>query len=213
MAIPASDLWTVEIIMKGGVAAAGGGTRNIENVYHFQRTTNVNVLSKANIESQFQTSIATPVLAALSVDFTQSSTSLRFLEDAQDAYQDFTESTAGSIAGERQADYDAVCLRLKTNVRGKSAHGSKHYAPVGESQTNGDVLVAGSVTLFQAVGAAIVAGFTDSDGNVWKPVVLSRKNSILGTNPTKITAYPVTSYILNKTMGTMRRRKVATVTA
>jgi hypothetical protein len=214
MATLSSDqLLTCEIIMKGSVLAEGGSAKNFANVFHFQRTTNVNPVNKAHIEASFQTNIATPILAALSLDYAQTTNSLRFLEDATDPYQDVTESTAGSITGERLPDYNAVVIRLYGNVRGKSARGSKHFGPLGESQSNGDTLVSSAVTLFQAVGAAIVAGFTDSDGNVWLPVILSRKYSILGTNPTTVKTFPVTSYMLNKTTGSMRRRKSKTVVA
>jgi hypothetical protein len=165
-----------------------------------------------NIAAAFQTAIMTPVLAALSDLYTQDRNTVRFFDDALDPPISFTETGVGAITGEREADYVSVCVQLKTGVRGRQYRGSKKYGPIGELQVDGDLLVAGSVTLFEAVGEAIVAGFTDSDGNIWASVIKSSKPPAqYRDNPTYVIATQVTSYLLNKTTGTMRRRKARTV--
>lgn len=206
----------IEVVQQAYAVARGGAVKNFFNIYHFRRTTTVNVLSKAHIESQFQTSIVTPTLAALDVDYTQTATTVRFFENATDPPIAFTETGVGGVAGDRLPDFSAVVIQLKTAVRGKSGRGSKHFGPIAESSTTGDDLTAGAVTLFAAVGAAIIAGFTDSDGNIWVPGLKAapRPNfpAQYKVNPTTTVWTDITHYVLNKSLGTMRRRKIRTVT-
>lgn len=205
----------VEIVSQATAVARGGGVKNIFNVYHFRRTTTANPVVKANIQTAFQTSIMTPVLAAVNVDYTQSANTLRFFEDPTDAPVSTPQSGVGAISGDRLPDFSAVVIQLKTGARGKVGRGSKHYGPIAESDTTGDDLVAGSVTRFQTLGAAIVAGFTDSNGNVWvpglkgAPRLLSPAQYLVA--PTTTVWTDIVSYLLNKSLGTMKRRKIKTV--
>lgn len=205
-----------EVVSQAYAVARGGAVKNFFNIYHFRRTTTVNVLSKAHINSQFQTSIMTPVLAALNVDYTQTLNTVRFFENATDPAIQFTETSVGGVSGDRLPDFAAAVVQLKTAVRGKVGRGSKHYGPIAESSTTGDDLTAGAVTLFSAVGAAIIAGFTDSDGNIWVPGLKGAPRTgqpmQYKVNPTTTAWTDITSYVLNKSLGTMKRRKIRTVT-
>ena len=197
--------------MKGSIAAEGASVRNVEFVFHFKRTTNVHAVDKGHIAAAFQTAIGSVVLAALNIAYTQTANWVRFLDDALDSYQSTTEAGVGAITGDPLGDLVAVVLQLKTGMRGKSYNGSKHFAPASESDSIGNTINAGAQTNFNAIGTAIVAGFTDSDGNVWLPTIFSRHLSQVRTNPTTVIANQVTSTLLNKTLGTMRRRKSKTV--
>jgi hypothetical protein len=205
----------VEIVSQAFAVARGGGVKNFFNIYHFRRTTTSNPLVRANVQTAFQTAVMVPVLAALNVDYTQTNNTLRFFENPTDAPIAVTQAGVGAISGDRLPDFSAVVVQLKTGVRGKVGRGSKHYGPIAESDTTGDDLVSGSVTRFQAVGAAIVAGFTDSDGNVWipglkgAPRLLSPAQYVVA--PTTTVWTDITSYLLNKSLGTMKRRKIKTV--
>ena len=205
----------VEIVSQAYAVARGGGVKNFFNIYHFRRTTTANPLVRANVQTAFQTAIMAPVLAALNVDYTQTGNTLRFFEDPTDAPITVSQTGVGAIAGDRLPDFSAVVVQLKTGVRGKAGRGSKHYGPIAESDTTGDDLVTGSVTRFDAVGAAIVAGFTDSDGNIWVPGLKGAKR--IGSPaqyiiaPTTTVWTDVTSSLLNKSLGTMRHRKIKTV--
>lgn len=202
----------LECISYGYATAIGGSTKNIVNVYNFQRLATVNPVSKANIEAAFQTNIMVPVLAALSVSYTQTQNTVRFFDDALDAPTSFTETGVGGISGDRLPDYSAVTLQMKSTLRGRSYNGSKHFGPIAESDTLGDTLVAGAVTRFNAIGSALVSGFTDSDGNLWLPVIKSsRPPANYRTNPTLVLVQLVAGTRLNKSLGTMRRRKIRTV--
>jgi len=198
----------VEIITHAFAADSGAGVRPILNVYHFKRASLVPTLNKAGIHTAFQAAIGAPLLLALSVAYEQDHTSIRFLEDVTDAATDFADAGVGAIAGQNMPDYVTVSVQLKSGLRGRAARGAKRFAPIGESQSDGDVLAAASVTLFQNLAAAILAGFTDAQTNVWTPVVVSRlPPSQLETNPTTIVTYNVIETEVNEGLGIMRRRK------
>ena len=206
----------VEIITYAYATAIGGSTKNFLNVYDYTRLSTVNPVNKTNIEAAFQTQVGTPLLAALSVSYTQTYTTVRFFDDALDAPQAFTEAGVGAIAGDRAPDYVCVTAQFGTGLRGRSYRGSKHWGPIAETDTLGDCLSvpAGAVTRFTNLYQAFVAGFTDADGNTWVPVVKSSKPPAqYAVNPVTVVANIIVSGKLNKSLGTMRRRKIKTVAA
>ena len=210
----ASTSILAEISAFATAVAEGGGVKTFVNVYQFQRTSPAGTLDKSHVESAFNTAINPSVLAALSIDYTQVYDTVRMLDDALDIPTVVVRSGVGARTGQRLPDFNAATLRLNSATRGRFARGSKHYGPVAESDSLGDALEAAAVTRFKAIGTAILAGFTDSDGNVWLPVVVSRKAPAqYKTNPCVIRSYQITSTVLNSTLGTMRRRKVRSLAA
>lgn len=196
-----------QITMHATVVPRGGETKKIANVYNFKRPVGT-VLPrvKANVESAFQASIGVAVLAALSIDYTQTVNSVRWLDDATDMAMDFTEANVGGRAGERYDNFTAAYVLLKTDSR--KTKGSKHYSPLGESDVNGDAIVSPLTTNLDAIAAAILAGFTDSDGNVWQSTVVNSKNAIFGVNPTLFGDAIVVQALGRRSVGTMKRRKI-----
>lgn len=206
----ASNSWCAEITMLATAAAAGAGVKNFANVYHFRRTSNGGTLVKANVEAAFYAAISPSILAALSVDYTQIGDSCRMIDDALDSPIFVVRSGVGARTGDRLPDFAAATIRLYTATRGRFARGSKHFGPIAESDSLGDAEVTPTqITRLRAIGTAMLAGFTDSDGNIWKLVVLSRKPPAqYAVNPTTLVTYECTSTLVNLTLGTMRRRKV-----
>jgi hypothetical protein len=206
----------VEIVSQAYAVARGGGVKNFFNIYHFARTTTANPLVRANVQAAFQTNIMVPVLAAMNVDYTQTGNTVRYFEDPTDAPIATTQSGVGGRSGDRLPDFNAVVLQLKTGVRGKTGRGSKHYGPISEQDTTGDDIIAPLIANSQAIGAAIVAGFTDASGNVWVPVLKGAER--IGSPaqyivaPTTSVITQITSYVLNRSLGSMKRRKIKTVT-
>lgn len=204
-----------EIVCQANAVARGGGVKNFFNVFHFSRANNLLAISEANIATAFATAIQTPLLAALNVDYTQTALTVRLFEDATRIKYILSQSGVGGRPNDRLPDFGCVTIQLKTVVRGKTGRGSKHFGPIAEDDTTGDDLVAGAVTRFNAVGAAIIAGFTDSDTNVWLPGLKGAERILspaqYEVNPTTTVFTSVTSYLLNKSLGTMRRRKIKTV--
>lgn len=202
----------VEIAVNGVCASGGAGTTTIVNVYHFKRTTNTNTLSKANIQAAFKTAIADPVCAFLNVDYLTSTHDVRFIDDPEDPVLKIADAEPGAIAGERFSSFNAAVMILKSNTRGAWAQGRKHFAPVSESDAGEDIISAGILALMATVRTNMLAGFTDSNGNVWKFGVLSRTYSDLTVSPANPVVFtPITSILINKTLGIMRNRKRPTV--
>jgi hypothetical protein len=210
--IPTTDISVVEIVMHGISAADTPQAKPIDNVYHFRRTTTGSPLNKVLVQNAFQTAIGDVVLAALNVRYTQVDNKVRWVNDALDLPQSFAETGPGVITGDSCQDFVAAVIQLKSGLRGRNYRGSKHYAPISESSVKGDVLAAAGITLFTTLRNAILAGFTDADTNVWVPCVLSTTLSTLNVNPTTVVTADILSCPLNTTTGTMRRRKVTTVT-
>lgn len=206
-----------EIVTQATAVARGGGVKNFFNVFHFRRTSTANVLVKANILAAFATAIEAKMLLALNVDYTQTQTTIRFFENPDDAVVAASRAGVGAIANDRLPDFNAAVIQLKSGKRGKSGRGSKHFGPVSEDDTIGDDLTAGANTRFTAIGTAIIAGFTDSDGNVWVPGIKAaeRIGSIARYTlplPTVTPWTDILTFTLNKSLGTMKRRKIKTVT-
>lgn len=218
--IPSTEITHVEIVSVLTIAAAGSDAKRFDNTWNFRRTANVLAVSKTQIETAFQAAIMVPLMAALSSRATQARNEVRFIDDAGDAPQAVTRAVVGAIAGDSMTGRAAVSMELKTGLRGRSGRGSKHFGPIGESQVDGDCLTAAAVILFDAVRDATLLGFTDAGGNVWVPEVVIRnratengQSSQLRTNPTTVLSNDVISVIINTTVGTMNRRRVARVTA
>lgn len=211
MPIPDNEKAVVELTVKGTIAAGGSDATPVANVFHFRRTALSGAISKTNIKTAFDTAIVALLEAATNADVTFDTIEARYVNDALDPPTAFTIARVGDIVGDRAPSHAAVYMLLRTANKGRSYRGSKHFSPLSESDFGDDVLSGAGVTNWGALKDAILAGFTDSDGNVWIPVVLSRLLSTLGTNPTTVIATDVTAVLLNKTIGGMDRRRAATV--
>jgi hypothetical protein len=214
MPIPANQMVDWEVIVNGTAAAAGSNSRPVAIVFHFRRTTLTTAVNPANLKTAFVTAIATPIAAALNIRFTGQNVSVRCINDATYAPIFFTFTTPGVITGDSMSTTLSAYILLRTGLRGKSYRGSKHLFPLSESDTTvagDDVLNAAALARMATIAAAILAGFTDSDGNVWISTVLSKVLSKLTKNPTTVTANPVTQTAVAKRVGTMRHRKVKQV--
>ena len=214
MSIPLTDVHLVEVLTRGYLSAGGSDLQNSYNVYHFRRATTVVNPSKASITTAFLASIQAALLLCVHSDYHTSVVSVRYPEDADDQYTDTTDAGVGVVATDRLPDVACVTTVLRTNKRGRRYQGMKHYSGVPEAHTDKDILVtvAGQgLAKWVLLAAATFNGFTDSDGNIWTPVVMSRKYSQLAVNPTSVDWADVKEVLLNKNIGTMRSRRVATV--
>lgn len=201
----------VEIVVRGTMAAGGSNPKNVVNVFHYHRTGVGLGISKANIEAAFELAVMTPLLAAVSQDYGHYLTDVRFFDDALDPYASFPYTEQGAIATDRQPDAATVTMQCKTATRGRFARGSKHFAGLVEADTTQDILNAGGITAWSAVRDALLT-FTDGDSNIWVLTIKSsRPPADYTSTPVVVVAFDCTSIVLNKTIGTMRRRKPKTV--
>ena len=152
------------------------------------------------------------IAAALNERATFSQIGVRCIDDATAAEYVKAITVPGEVTGDGLANFVVGTIRLRSAVRGRSAMGSKHFSPLSESDGNKDVFTGAGLTRFQALRDVLDDQFTDSTGNTWKPCVVSKKLSQLATNPTTVFRNDVTSCVLNVTYGTLKRRKVKSVT-
>lgn len=201
----------IEIVLRGNIAAGGSNSKPSFSVYHYRRTALTAPVVKANVATAFIAAVCVPLMAAMNAAYTAQGILIRVLDDALDPYNVNTYAGVGAIATDRMPCENAVKMGLVTLVRSRNFMGSKHYAPLSEADTTGDILTGTGLANWQAVQAALLAGFTDSDGNVWVLEVVSKSLSVLDVNPTNIQSYDVVNVTLNKTIGVMRRRRVRSV--
>jgi len=211
MSIPAASMITFEITLKGYISSGGGAVKNIANVFHYRRLGVTVDPNKTNIATAFETDILPTIVLALNDRANLTGIGVRCVDDATDAEMVKAITEVGAVTGDGLSNFNCVTIRLKSAVRGRSGMGSKHFGPLSESDGADDVLAGAGLTRWQAVRDVLDDQFVDSDGNTWKPVILSRKLSQLATNPTTVVKNDVASVILNTTYGTLKRRKVRTV--
>lgn len=210
MSIAESAKTVFEITARGTVASAGSSTKEIANVFHYRRLATAVDVDKAALALEFENSMLSVIVSAMNVRVNWHDIGVRCVNDWQDPEYISSVTVPGEVMGDSLSGYACVTIRMKTSIRGRSGTGRKHFSPASEADIGGDVLTGNGLTNWQAVRDAMDDRLTDTTGNVWQPCVLSRKMSTL-TNPTTIVTNDVTACVLNKTMGTMRRRKVATV--
>ena len=159
-----------------------------------------------------------PVTNMLNNRYTQVFNSVRIINVATTVATQVPRALPGAIAGD-SLPLDQYHYQLwRSASRGKSYRGNKKFGPVSESNTThgaDDLFNAAFLVLSGLVATAVLANLTDSDGNVWAPIILS-KNTRLGAQyrsdkPISIFGTQVASILLAKRVGTMKKRKVQTV--
>lgn len=195
----------------GTYASAGSGARTVVQNCMYQLAVVAALPTKAALEAAFDAGPMAAYLAAANSRFTQSMNQVRFLDDATDAFESTTRAGVGAIGTDSSPILDCVTLYFKTALRGRSYRGFKHFVGLNEADTTGDVLTGAGLARWQGVQAAYGAVIVDALGNSWTPCVVSQKLSQLLVNPTTVVANPVSQVLLNKTVGSMRKRRVATV--
>jgi hypothetical protein len=183
-------------------------TKPVYNVWDFARTTTGGSPSKALAYAAFLTSIMVPFRAALSVSYVTDFADYRWLDDPLDPFTTVALATNGQVAGDSAPSLNNVYCKLSSNLRGGSNRGGKHFGPIAESSTTLDEINAGSVTLFATFAAALVAGFTASDGFIYKPFIVSQKQSTFSMSPAIANVVGVTCVAVttNPIIGIMTRR-------
>ena len=211
MPLPDDQQTTFEVIMSGTLAAAGGSSKQINNVFHFHRTVQGDAVSKAALNTIFQTNIGDIYLAAASAGYTQSANTIRCVDDSLDPGASFTQAGVGAIAGDRLPSHSIVTMALRTNTRGRSYMGRKHFAAIVEADTTGDVLTGAGLARWQALRDALPVAMVDAGANTWRLCILSKTLSPSLVNPTDLVSTIVNSVLLNKNVSRLKRRAQKTV--
>lgn len=210
MAIPLNQMSVAQVTVAGTLAAGGTQTKNLIWNFYFQRIGVSPPWIPTTIETAFSAAIVPSLLLALNIAFTQKYNLVRCLNDATDPGAQVPRSGIGAVTGDPMVSFASNYVLCRTGNRGKHYRGAKHFAPLSESDTSsgsGNILNAGSISLWGTFLAAWLAGFTDGSGNVWIPVLFSRSLSQVSLNPTTLVVNPITQLLLNKRVGRMKRRE------
>jgi len=213
MSIPLSDVHIAEVTVRGIIDADGSDFQHCVNVFHFRRTATTIDPTTSAIRAAFDTQVLQPLKALLHEDWNVPLIGVRYVEDAEHLEVQSAPAAAivGAVATDRCPDHVCVSMLMRSSRRGRSFRGAKRFGGIPEASTTKDTIAAGSQAGWAALAASILAGFTDADGNIWVPCVLSRKFSQLVENPTTVETSDVTSILVNLNLGSCNSRKVATV--
>lgn len=204
----------VEVVQRGSVLTTGGEVKPSLNVYHFRRKSTGATFDPTNVVAAIATAIEGTVVNAMNVRYTLTQWECRGMDDPSLATAIQPSGAVGQVTTDSYDSCSAVYFLIRTGYRGRSYKGSKHYTPLSEEDTVNDQLAGTGLTNWTAVKtmlAGLITGVTDTDTNVWYPIILSRELSSLDSNPAIFTGADWNEVLLNKTVGTMRRRKQKTV--
>jgi hypothetical protein len=205
----------VELLSRGTATTSSGLQKPVINVYHFRRLTNGGVFDPADVCAVLAAAIQGDFLACLNQRYILTQWELHAMDDPASTTAVQPDGTHGGITTSDSYDLaTAVYMLIRTGFRGRSFKGSKHYCPISEGDVVSDELTGDGLTHFGTLRAtlqALKAGTLDTAGNTWFPIVLSRELSTLDTAPAIFTGADWDTVLLNKTVGTMSRRKEKTV--
>lgn len=203
----------LEFLIKGTVATTGSGTKNFFNVFHYRSNTIPVPDSKVAVLNFFLSAIWSLAGASLSSAYTGVESDVRLLDEATDQYAVGNVPASGAVAGARLPTDVSASVLLRTSLRGKNYRGAKRFGPLASSDVVNDEITAAAITAHWAALIAALSGGMTGGGlsGTYTPIVVSRFKSQLSVDPTTIDGAPITAALLNKTVGTMRRRKEKTV--
>jgi len=206
-----SQIQHIEVLARGSLTAGGSTVKPCFNVWMYRRTTFAVPFSKTQFATAFRAAVIVPLIAAANVRYSVNTLRVRIVNDAEDPYQDIADAGVGAIATDSEPNNDAVYALMKTAKRGRFATGSKHFGGPSEIDTTDNILVGAGLARWETLRAALAVAVVDAAPNTYVPCVLSRTYSQLITNPTTVVSNDVTSVLLNKRIGSMVRRKGASV--
>jgi hypothetical protein len=202
----------VELVVRGTSPTTGSGGKAILNVFHYRYSSGgAGPDTASNLASQWLTSVWANIVSLLSIDYTGVEVDFRRLDDAEEQYGVGTTPGSGTQALPRMPIDLALVYLLRSKTRGKSFRGSKHFGPIAQAHVTKDEINAAGITAWSAVAGYLTTSVTTPGGQVYIPVIVSKTLSTLKTNPTTIIGADVTAALQNKTIGTMRGRREATV--
>lgn len=203
---------TVEIVSEGTMASAGSNAVPAFNIFHYQITTPGAAPAIIDVLTNWLAWVSPTWTLAVAARYTQDLVKGRFLDDATLPYSSIAGFGVGTAAGDSLPTECSVYFNYAPGIRSRKARGNKKFAGAAEGQTTGDVLTGAGLVLWQNFGAKLIAPFTDSNANVWSPVVVSRMPpGQYSVNPVTIVATPTVGVLLNKRIGRMKRREAHSV--
>lgn len=192
------------------IAESPAVEKRVVNVFHYaQAAPNPTLPDPSAFLTAFIQNVCQGFIALLHADYTTVEFGARWIDQTTNPEIITVLAIAGGKSGARLPAYVSTTIQLKTLLRGRSWKGSKHFSPLTEADVSKDDLVPAAAAAWKTVAASIVAPMTLS-GQTLVPCILSRKNSQLVVDPVTIQAAGISTYLLNSTVGTLRKRKEKT---
>jgi len=202
----------VEIVVRGDITAGGSNGRPTYNVFHYKRAAFLGNINKVDVDTAFQAAVGAKIILALNNRWTQAHNSVRCINDALDPYLTVPHINAGGVGGDGLSSMLVGYILLRSTLRKGSYRGAKRLGPLSEADCTAgtdDIFNAAGLARMNALAAAMLGGFTDASGDIWNPVVLSRKQSQLKNNATVVVATDIAQIVVNKRLSELRIRKTA----
>jgi hypothetical protein len=201
----------VQIVVQGTVTETGGSGKNIFNVFtYFQNPNQPGPPTAVAVANQFLAAVWAAFAPLISVAWTPTATMCRYLDITTNPLLAANAPMGGGKALPRLPSQQAVVTPFRTVLRGKNYRGSKHWGPIDTASVTSDELTAAAVTAWTAQLPNLSNNITVG-GQTFSPCVVSRSLSQLARDPVTINGAAIATVLLNKTIGTMRRRKERTV--
>jgi hypothetical protein len=201
----------VQIIIQGTVSETGGSGKNVFNVFtYFQNPNQPGPPTAVAVANVFLTNVWAAFAPLISIAWVPTATMCRYLDITTNPLLAAAIPTGGGKALPRLPSQQAVVTPFRTSLRGKNYRGSKHWGPIDTASVTSDELTAAAVTAWTAQLPNLLANLPVG-GQTFSPCVVSRSLSQLARDPVTINGAIITQALLNKTIGTMRRRKEKTV--
>lgn len=201
----------VQMVIQGTVAETGGTSKNVWNVFTYVQNPNVpSPPTAVAVLNQFLASVWAQIAPLLSVRWVGVSSLARYMDVTTNAFLPGNVPASGAKILPSLSSQQAVVTPFRTALRSKNYKGSKHFGPIDSASVTGDELTAAAVTAWQAI-LPTLSGLITVTGQTYSPCIVSRSLSQLAKDPVNIQAAVITTALLNKTIGTMRRRKEKTV--
>lgn len=211
MSLPIAQQKTVEVVFTGEVDAGGSNSEKVQNVFHFRRTAFVRNIDKAAVYVACKAAIIDKIILAQSARFTAQKVEIRCIDDKYDPYLKTAFTDPGAVAGPALPTNLAAMFECKTALRGRDTRGRKFFGPFVEAHTTDDVWNATGLTLLGAIKTGLLAGFTDSTGDVWKYCIVSKSRGDMTAIPAVYWMNDVTEINIQPRVAQLSGRRVKSV--
>jgi hypothetical protein len=177
MAVAPGSHTILKIVSKGHseVGTAEPAKKKIYNVWMFQRTSSTGSPSKSDALTAFQSTIFTPLMNCLSINYILDSFDVHWLDDWEDRTTNVVPGSAvgGAVTGDSLPSLNCVSVVLRATKAGRQGcTGAKRFALIPESGTLFDAVSAAGVTVWSTFCTAYQGGFT-AGGFTYLPFIVS----------------------------------------
>lgn len=201
----------LQINLKGHVLLSNSGRRNFLNTFYYGIASTSTLGSVQDYVTDFLAKVwtgTTKLQGALNNVYIPDPIEARFIQLATNPFINYdTPATPSYNSGDRYESGSCVTIRKKTGKRGKSNKGSWHFGPLSEADTTLDELISTGLTHWANVNTACALSLAPSGKDVLAPWLISASMSQLGTDPVQIYYEPISSCVLNKTVGSIDKRR------